>query len=268
MIVLPPRGGVAAEGGGGGPNVSHNMPNREELLASKLLSLGVTLDVDRSFDLDTQRQLRRLGGIGQSMFRDAVLAYVLHHKQEGDELRDKSRRFLLLAHETNEIPRNLYHPNYTEAHRTGALSFVNWLATGEPATSLLAEAREFLTKYFLSSKTWDRKSADIDTPILLYTDSYELIRRMAESRGWTAIRGSPRASASLFQAALQVALAADDVERRELEDALKKRATKKLAGWFEKGLYDSIAYVLYALFPKPAAEPSQLFEIASDLVLP
>jgi hypothetical protein len=238
------------------------MQSRQDLMSSMSRGFEVCLNVDRSYEIDEEQKGRCLTRVGASLFIDAVTGYLLLRKEKADALRDKARSFLQLAYDTQEKPRHDYTPNYDEAMRATALSYVDWLATGRVNDEVLAEAGERLKRYYLRTRTLDRTTANLATPTLLYTRSFSLIVQIAERKSWKPIAEDGKKNTGLFFSALRVALATDDTERQKLIGSLRKNLSKRLLTWIQNGLYDDLAYALYAHFPKPEGEPSKLIEEA------
>jgi hypothetical protein len=238
------------------------MPCFEEYRVEKRRGFESLLELDRASDIDTARRECTLTGAGERMFRDAVLGYLCGCPDEADELAAKGHEFLKLATELGEIKAHLHTPGFTEAGRSAALSFVHWLKTGEALERELVAGARHYAEYFATSKTWDRRSANIAAPDLIYLgadDAVMLIAKKLCSRP-----GSPANPGGLFGDALRIASAADATERDQLKTKVRKRLGTQLFRWVDHGHYDSAAFMLHAVFPRPAGARSALIEQAWD----
>ena len=233
----------------------------DDYIVAKLQSrFRVSLEVDRSFELEKEQQSRCLSPVGEAIFNNAVRLYLARRREEAGELVAKSRAFLELAHSIGEKQKYNYTRYFSESLRSSALSFGRWLSTGEVDEAILADARSNLDGYYSRSRTLDRGSAALGVPVLLYTEAYAVIVKIAERLSIGLDPSSPRKATGLFGHALRIALAANDEERRAEQERLRKRAGKQLFVWIDRGHYGDVAYMLYALFPRPNGPPYRLIE--------
>ena len=214
----------------------------------------------RRVDIEQERGNRCLTPIGDRFFLDAVVCYLARRTQEGDELVAKSRAFLELAHATSEREKYDYTRGYSEGCRSAVLSYVRWLNDGTSSPDLVENARMNLSAYYSRTRSLDRSSATIAVPVLLYSESYTLIRKIAERLSIGTERGRKRKPSGLFGHALRIASAADDSQRQDEKERLRKRISAQLFTWIVRGHYDAAAFTLYALFPRPGGPPSRLIE--------
>jgi hypothetical protein len=226
----------------------------------KQRSFSTLLEVDRANDIDAARRERRLTPYGESMFRDAVLGYLCGCRDEANELAAEGYEFLKLATELGEKQANLYTPGFTEARRSAALSFLHWLQTGETLDRELVAGARHYAEYFASSKTWDRGSANIAAPDLIYLGARDAVMLIAKKLYGKP--GAPAKPGGLFGDALRIASAADTAERDQLKAKVRKRLGLQLFRWVNQGHYDSVAFMLHAVYPKPAGARSALIEAA------
>jgi hypothetical protein len=236
--------------------------DHREQMSALTRAFEVQLALGRSFVIENARENRSLSRIGISLLREAAEGYLLHHREEAAELREKAQRFLRLAYETQERPKHDYVRGYDEAMRAAALSYADWLATDVLDSRLLEDAREGLKTYFLRKRSFDRSTAEIDAPVLLYTRAYPLFVELADRFSLSPISESGKKKPGVVSAALRVALAKDESERRRAIDGLTKSVAKRLPGWISGNRFEYLGYALHALFPRPEGEPSKLIDEA------
>jgi hypothetical protein len=210
--------------------------------------------------LETERQGRCLTPIGESFFRDAVRFYVARRPKEAVEFLTKSLAFLEIAHKIGEKQKYSYEPFFSEGSRSSALSFVQWLITGELPREIQEDARTQIGLYYARRWKPDRGSATLSTPQLLYTESYAVIREIAGRLSIGMDREGQKKATGLFGHALRIASAEDEAEREIEKRKLRKSISKQLFTWIDRGHYDYLAYSLYALFPRPEGPPYRLIE--------
>jgi hypothetical protein len=216
------------------------------------------LERHRPVDIEEVRENRCLTPNGDRFFLDAVVCYLARRTQEGDELVAKSRAFLELAHATSEREKYDYTRGYSEGCRSAVLSYVRWLTDGTSSSDLIKHARMNLSAYYSRTRSLDRNAATIAVPMLLYTESYTLIRKIAER---FSIGTEPnRKPTGLIGHAFRIASAADDSQRQDEKERLRKQIPKQLSRWIDRGHYGDVAYTLHALFPRPEGPPSRLIE--------
>ncbi len=211
-------------------------------------------------DIDEERGNRCLTPIGNRFFLDAVVCYLARRTREGNELVAKSRAFLELAHATSEREKYDYTRGYSEGCRSAVLYYVRWLTDGTSSPNLMEDARMNLSAYYSRTRSLDRNAATIAVPVLLYTESYTLIRTIAERLSIGTEPDHRRKPTGLFGHALRIALAADDSQRQAEKDRLRKRIPAQLFGWIDRGHYGDVAFTLPALFPRTEGPPSRLIE--------
>lgn len=149
------------------------MQNIDRYIATKLAPRGLdALERNRHAEIEEVRRNRCLSPFGESLFRDSVSCYLAHLTEEGDELAAKSRAFLELAHSTSEKQQYYYTKDHGEGQRAAALTYVRWLADGSTSPALLDDSRQHLYLYYSHTREFDRVSATLETPVLLYTESY------------------------------------------------------------------------------------------------
>jgi hypothetical protein len=115
-----------------------------------------------------------------------------------------------------------------------------------------------LSAYYSRTRSLDRNAATIEVPVLLYTESYTLIRKIAERLSIGTELDHRRKPTGLFCHALRIALAADDSQRQAEKDRLRKQILAQLFRWIDRGRYGDVAFTLHALFPRPEGPPSRL----------
>ena len=237
------------------------LPEHQSLIADKLIPrFRVTLDLDRSSDIEAVRKNGCLSPVGTSMFMDALCGYLAGCREEADEVVTKSETFLALAHSIGEQQKYSYAPGFSEGIRSAALSYVKWLKSGTVDRDLIADARSCLDSYIDRPGTLDREDAEIMTPILMYTNAYSTINKLAEI---LAIDADPMRRArmrGLFGHALRIAAAREGPTRQAEEESLRRKLGKRLFTWINAGHYDKVAYSLFALYSAPEDRPSRLIE--------
>jgi hypothetical protein len=232
----------------------------EEYAEDSRRSFRVKLDVARTFELDKLREDRCLTPVGRTFFIHAVHGYLCGCRDDADELVAKGYEFLQLADALGEKQKSLYAPGFSEGGRSTVLSFLHYLRTGETLDRALADARNHYARYYRESKTWDRGSANLAAPELLYLGAddvvFEITKKLYGRPGATARPGG------LLGDALRMAQAEDEPERERLKEKLRKRMPLHLFRWMSRGLFDNVAFMLHAVYPKPAGRPSGLIEEA------
>src|SRR5262249_12055462 len=138
--------------------------------------------------------------------------------------------------------------------------YLQWLSTGTADEALLENARANLFRHFSQPANLDKGTASLAGPLMIYTESYPLIRRMAELLGVGIGPESQRQASGLFGDVLRIAPAEGEGERLLEKQKLRRKIGKRLFAWIEKGHYDDIAYIAHALFARPAGPPSLLIE--------
>ena len=157
------------------------MNHIERYIAIKMEPKAIrAVERHRPVDIEEVRRNRCLTPNGDRFFLDAVVCYLARRTQEGDELVAKSRAFVELAHATSEREKYDYTPGHSEGCRSAVLSYVRWLTDGTSSPDLMETARMNLSAYYSRMRSLDRNAATIAVPVLLYTESYTLIRKIAE----------------------------------------------------------------------------------------
>jgi hypothetical protein len=244
----------------------------ENYVAVKLApGFQLTLELDRSRDIEAERQNRCLSPVGEAFFADAVFGYLAGYREEAQELVSKASAFLELAHSIDEKQKYSYSPGFSEGLRSTDLSYVNWLKTGAMDVALLAEARTLFDSHYRDPGTLDRKTADYAAPRLLYLGAYELIMSIAQRLGIDTDPSGRARVRGLFGHALRIATASDELARETEKAKVKKVLGKQLFDWISHGQYSAVAYALRALFPTPDGPPFRLIEgcwnhISDDLI--
>jgi hypothetical protein len=234
----------------------------EDYLAEKRPGFFVCLELSRSYDIKKERERRCLSPIGTSLFMDVVHGHLFGCRDEADELVERGYEFLKLADALGEKQEYAYARGFSEGHRSTALSYLHWLRTGETDEEALADARGHFSDYFRRSKTFDRSSANLMAPTLLYLEAYDLVSRIADE-----LSRSPGATArpgGYFGDVLRIGAAGRTAERDRLKTMVRKRMPLHLFRWLHRGHFDNVAFVLHAVFPRPIGPPSRLIETAWD----
>ena len=233
----------------------------ESYIANRLVpGFRFTLELDRSRDIGLEQENRCLSPVGRAIYMDALLGYLAGCRKEADELLSRAEAFLELAHAIGEEERYSYAAGFSQGVRSAALSHIKWLLSGARAPDLLAEARFYLESYCDQSPTLDRKDAENMTPMLLYLNAYGSIVGMARRLGIITDRAGRIRVSGLFGHAWRIATAPDEPARQIEKEMLKKKIGKQLFIWIDTGHYDSVAYLLFAMFPVPEDRPSRLIE--------
>ena len=214
-----------------------------------------------SISIEESREERTLTACGTSDFNNAICGHLYGCRPEADALVAKGYEMLTLADTIGEKSAGDYGSSWGRAKRYTALAYLHWLKTGEEHERARAEARKAILSHGRRSKHFDRGSANLEAPQLLYLDAYpEIISlwdRVSQQKG----RGSPRPG-GLFGDALRIAMAEDPAERERLKARLRKRIPLQLFRWMSHGHYSDVALVLHALFPRLEGPPRRLIESA------
>jgi hypothetical protein len=218
------------------------------------------LERHRPVDIEEVRGNRCLTPNADRFFLDAVVCYLARCAQEGDELIAKSRAFLELAHATSEREKYDYTRGYSEGCRSAVLSYVRWLTDGTSSPELMDNARMNLSAYYSRTRSLDRSAATIAVPVLLYTESYTLIRKIGERLSTGSKPDRKHKPTGLLGHALRIASAAEDSLRQDEKERLRKWIPAQLFTWIDSGNFDAVAFTLYALFPRPDGPPGRLIE--------
>ena len=171
----------------------------------------------------------------------------------------KSHELLTLADETDEKAAGDYGTGWGLGQRYIALAYVHWLRTGETHDDAIAKARTRLLAYYRRTKHFDRRSANLQAPALLFAGVDSVLFAIAERLSAYPGRGAA-APGGLFGDALRIATAGDAAERDRLKAKLRKRMPLHLFRWMQHGNYSDVAFMLYAVFPHPEGPPSRLIE--------
>ena len=214
----------------------------------------------RSRAIEDARRERCLTPNGHYLFSDALVCYLAHRREEGDELVAKARAFLQLAHSIGERQRYDYVRGYCEGVRSAELSYLDWFTTGQVNGALLADARANLEAYYSRPRYIHWKTASNLVPILLYTESYLLIRRLVARHPARADGGGSVGPKGVFGHAMRIASAESEAQRRIEKESLRKKIPGRLFTWINTGLFVEAAFALYALFPRPDGLPCELIE--------
>lgn len=221
--------------------------------------------VSQSMSVEKLRKERTLTPCGMSELRSAVAGYLCGCRPEADALAARSHMLLTLADETDEDSEGDYGSEWGLGHRYTSLAYVHWLRTGEPHEAALAKATTHLLAHYRRTKDFDRGSANLEAPALLFLGADSVLVAMAERLSAKPGRGAARPG-GLFGDALRISTAADDAERDRLKAKLRKRMPLHLFRWMHRGLFDDVAFILHAVFPRPDGPPSRLIERAWDFM--
>lgn len=219
-----------------------------------LFSYAVSLKTS----IEETRAKRSLSPAGVSDFRSAVNGYLCGCRPEADALLERSHELLSLADEINEKPRG-DEGGWGLGQRYTALAYVHWLRTGQAHDDALVKARHHCLGYFRRAKYFDRGSANLAAPGLLFLEADSVLAVMAKrldidpKDGATIPRG-------FFGDALRITTAPTDAERDRLKAKLRKRMPLHLFRWTHRGYYDDVAFMLHAVFPRPEGSPRLLIE--------
>ncbi len=195
------------------------------------------------------REERTLTACGISNFESAVCGYLYGCRAEANALVAKGYEMLTLADTIAEKSAGDYGSSWGRARRYTALAYLHCLKTGEEHERARAEARKAILSHGRRSKHFDRASANLEAPQLLYLEAYpEIISlwdRLSREKG----RLSARAG-GLFGDALQIATAVDPAERERLKAKLRKRIPLHMFRWMSHGNYSDVC--AFASCPLPA----------------
>lgn len=233
----------------------HPSPSDAYIAAELLPRIPSTMERLRAYSIDEERERRCLTPIGHSLFHYAVICYLARRREEGDELVVKAREFLRLARSIGERQRYDYVRRHSEAERAADLSYVDWLATDEVNAALVAEARADFAAYYARPRPLLRRTVSFLAPVLLYTESYPLLRKLAES-----FPPSPGRAGGLFDHAVRIASAEDEARRQVEKKSLRRKIPRQVFAWIDKGQFPNVAFALLALFPRPEGPPHRLIE--------
>jgi hypothetical protein len=168
---------------------------------------------------------------------------------------------LTLADAIGERSAGDYGSSWGQAQRYTALAYLHWLKTGEEHERARALARKAILSHGRRSKHFDRGSANLEAPQLLYLEAYpEIISlwdRVSRQKG----RGSARPG-GLFGDALRIAMAEDPAERERLKAKLRKSIPLHMFRWMSRGNFRDVALLLHTLFPRLEGPPRRLIESA------
>jgi hypothetical protein len=214
-----------------------------------------------SVSIEKSRAERTLTACGTSEFNQAVRGYLCGCRPEADALVAKGYEMLALADAIGEKSAGDYGSSWGQAQRYTALAYLHWLKTGEEHERARALAQKAILSHGRRSKHFDRGSANLEAPQLLYLEAYpEIISlwdRVSREKG----RGSARPGA-LFGDALRFAMAEDPAERERLKAKLRKRIPLHMFRWMCRGNYSDVALMLHALFPRLEGSARGLIESA------
>jgi len=240
--------------------MKHKPPHESYIVEKLAPSFRVVSMRDKSYDIEAERDRRCLSPVGKSFFMYALLGYLGGARQEADALTSKAGEFLTLARSIGEKQKYSYAAGFSEGVRSTALSYIRWLETGAVDLALIEDAKSQFDLYFATASNIDRQDADIMAPTLLYLSAYDLIDKLSRALGIGAYSTRQTRLSGPFSYASRIASAADGPARQAEEEKLRKRLGKQLFNWIEHGQYDSVAYLLHALFPRPDGPPSSLIE--------
>jgi hypothetical protein len=236
-----------------------------EYVAEKRPGFLFGFAVTRAMSIEQLRRERTLTACGESAFRSAVCGYLYGCRPEADALVARAHELLTLADATDEKSAGDYGTGWGLGQRYTALAYVHWLRTGEPHEAALARAWRHLLAYYRRAKHFDRRSANLAAPELLFLGADAVLDAMAKR---LSARPGRRAATpgGLFGEALRIATAADSAERDRLRARLRKRVPLHLFRWMHHGQYPEVAFLLHAVFPRPEGPPSRLIERAWDFL--
>ena len=216
--------------------------------------------VYRSIPIEQSQQEQGLAGSGETAFGCAVFGYLCGCRPEADALVAKAHELLTLADETDEKPAGDF-VGFALGGRYTALAYVHWLRTGETHTEAVAKARRHYLSYYRRTKHFDRGTANLAAPELLFLGADSVLTALAERLAANPGRGAT-IPGGLFGDALRIATAPDATERDRLRAKLRKRMPLQLFRWMDHGQYEAVAFMLHAVFPRPDGPPSRLIETA------
>jgi hypothetical protein len=172
---------------------------------------------------------------------------------------------LTLADEIAEKAAGDYTGGWGLGQRDTALAYVHWLRTGEPRDDALDNARKRYLAYYRRAKHFDRRTANLAAPGLIFLGADSVLFAMANRLSAHPGRGAATPG-GLFGDALRIARAEDDTERERLKARLRKRMPLHLFRWMHYGQFADVAFMLHAVFPRPEGPPSRLIERAWDFM--
>jgi hypothetical protein len=234
----------------------------EEYVAERRPGFFFSYELGVARSIDEAREERCLTPNGESMLLGAVEGYLLGCPREADQLVAKGYEFLALADAIGEEQKYDYAGGWSVGRRSTALAYLHWLKTGEPHEAALVDARGRFATYYRRTRRFGRRTANLAAPTLLFLEAYPTVCMMADR-----LSGQPGATArpgGLFGDALRIATAGDVSERDCLKARVRRRIPRHLFRWLHRGLYDDVAFVLHAVFPRPAGPASRLIETAWD----
>jgi len=214
--------------------------------------------------IEETRAKRSLSPAGVSDFRSAVDGYLCGCRPEADALVERSHELLSLADATDEKPRS-DEGGFGLGQRYAALAYIHWLRTGQAHDDALAKARRHYLGYCRRAKYFDRGSANLAAPELLFLGADDVLAAVAKRLSINPKDGAtiPR---GFFGDALRIVMTNDDDERDRLKAKLRKRLPLHFFRWMHHGQYHNIAFMLHALFPRPEGPPSRLIERVWDFM--
>ncbi|MFO0887956.1 MAG: hypothetical protein U0790_02295 [Isosphaeraceae bacterium] len=236
-----------------------------EYVAEKRPGFLFGFAVSQAMSIEEAIRERTLTACGESAFSSAVCGYLWGCRPEADALVARAHELLTLADATDEKSAGDYASGWGLGQRYTALAYVHWLRTGESHDAALAEARARLLAYYRRTKHFDRRTANLAAPALLFLGADSVLITMAERLAARPGRGAARPG-GLFGDALRIATAADGAERDRLRAKLRKRMPLHLFRWMHHGQYPDMAFMLHAVFPRPEGPPSRLIERAWDFM--
>lgn len=221
--------------------------------------------VSRSLPVEDARAKRTLTPTGISDLKQAVSGYLCGCRPEADALVAKSFEALTLADAINEPCIGHYGGSWGHGWRDMSLAYAHWLRAGERDEEAIARARTHFLTHFRSDKHFDRRSANLAAPELMFLGADDVLIAMSERLA--SRRGKkPARPGGLFGDALRIATAADEDERDRLKTKLRKRMPLQFFRWMHHGHYLDVAFVLQAIFPRPEGPPSRLIERVWDVM--
>jgi hypothetical protein len=231
-----------------------------EYVAAKRPGFLVAYGVDQSISIEQSQQEQCLAPRGESAFDSAVFGYLCGCRPEADALVSKAHELLTLADATHEKPAG-DSVEFDLGHRYTALAYVHWLRTGETHDEAVAKARRHFLSYYRLTKEFDRGSANLGAPTLMFLGADSVLTAISERLAAKPGRGAATPG-GLFGDALRIATAPEETERDRLRAKLRKRMPLHLFRWMDRGQYRSVACMLRAIFPRPEGPPSRLIETA------
>lgn len=216
----------------------------------------------QSRSIDQAHVERALTPNGEFLLRDAVNGYLLGCRREADELMAKGYEFTKLADAINERQKHGYHGKWSMGNRSAILAYFHWLKTGELHEAALADARQRFLNYCQGCRDFDRRTANLMAPTLLFLEAYPAVRAMEERL--SGLPGTTARPGGLFGDSLKLSMADDPSERDRLKAHVRKRIPPHLFRWQHRGHHTDVAFILHAIFPRPEGPPSRLIESAWD----